>query len=112
MTQLANIFTIDELKAAYRQLVMTYHPDRGGNTETMQRINYEYARQLKRLNSKPSNLKEIKPGNLVTVNKSRCIVLEVNEKYFKARSLETNSEAYFSVNTGFAMLNFKLRATI
>ena len=34
--------TLDELKREYRRLAMKYHPDRGGDTETMKRINAEY----------------------------------------------------------------------
>ena len=37
-----NCTTLDELKAEYRRLAMKYHPDRGGDTEIMQRINAEY----------------------------------------------------------------------
>ena len=36
------IHTLDDLKAAYRKLAMQHHPDMGGDTETMQRINAEY----------------------------------------------------------------------
>ena len=35
--------TLDEVKATYRDLAMKNHPDRGGDTETMQAINREYA---------------------------------------------------------------------
>ncbi|WP_431217083.1 hypothetical protein ACQ86N_22565 [Puia sp. P3] len=34
---------MDEVKSTYRDLAMKNHPDRGGNTETMQAINREYA---------------------------------------------------------------------
>ena len=34
--------TLDELKAMYRKLAMMHHPDRGGNTATMQQINAEH----------------------------------------------------------------------
>lgn len=34
--------TLDELKKAYRAAAMQNHPDRGGDTATMQRINAEY----------------------------------------------------------------------
>ena len=34
--------TLEELKSMYRQLAMTHHPDRGGNSETMKVINAEY----------------------------------------------------------------------
>lgn len=38
------IHTLDDLKAAYRKLAMQHHPDMGGDTETMQRINAEYTK--------------------------------------------------------------------
>lgn len=34
--------TIDELKKEYRALCMKHHPDRGGDTATMQQVNREY----------------------------------------------------------------------
>lgn len=40
---------LDELKAAYRKAAMKYHPDRGGDTATMQRINNEYEAAFNRL---------------------------------------------------------------
>lgn len=51
MKYFTNIKTLDELKAAYRRLAMQYHPDRGGDTETMKAINNEHDElfeQLKR----------------------------------------------------------------
>lgn len=35
--------TLDEVKALYKKLAKQYHPDLGGDTETMQSINREYA---------------------------------------------------------------------
>ncbi|MCX2492640.1 J domain-containing protein [Pedobacter sp. PF22-3] len=35
--------TLDEVKALYKKLAKQYHPDLGGDTETMQAINKEYA---------------------------------------------------------------------
>lgn len=34
----ANITTLDELKREFRRLAMLHHPDRGGDTRTMQII--------------------------------------------------------------------------
>ncbi len=42
MKYFTNINTLDELKKAYRKLVFQHHPDRGGDTATMQAINAEY----------------------------------------------------------------------
>lgn len=42
MSYFKNVKTLDELKAAYRRLVKQYHPDCGGDTETMKAINNEY----------------------------------------------------------------------
>lgn len=45
----AGINTLDELKAAYRRLVLKYHPDRGGDLETMKAINAEHDRLFEEL---------------------------------------------------------------
>jgi len=42
MRYFANCQTIPELKKAYRAAARIHHPDRGGDTATMQRINADY----------------------------------------------------------------------
>lgn len=39
--------TKDELKAVYKKLAIKYHPDMGGDNETMAKINAEYDEALK-----------------------------------------------------------------
>jgi hypothetical protein len=39
--------TVEQIKRNYRELAMRYHPDRGGDTRTMQLINDEYLALLK-----------------------------------------------------------------
>ena len=46
---LANVKTLVELKKAYQKLCFKFHPDRGGDTATMQQINAEYDFLLKNL---------------------------------------------------------------
>lgn len=41
--------TLDELKKAYKAAAMKHHPDRGGDTATMQRINSEYEKRFEEL---------------------------------------------------------------
>ncbi len=43
---------LDELKKEYRRLTMLYHPDRGGDTATMQAINTEHDRRFEELKHK------------------------------------------------------------
>lgn len=104
--------SIEEMKASYRRLVMIYHPDRGGDIEMMKRLNYEYSKRMRLMEEKPASLEDIKVGNVVIVNDSKCIVTEVNKDCFKAKSFITHREAYFSKSTGYAMLNFKFKARI
>lgn len=42
MKYFKNVKTLDELKKEFRRLVLLHHPDRGGDTRTMQEINAEY----------------------------------------------------------------------
>jgi hypothetical protein len=39
--------TLEEVKRRYKELAMQHHPDRGGNTATMQDINNEYESIIK-----------------------------------------------------------------
>jgi curved DNA-binding protein CbpA len=41
--------TVEEVKARYRELARKHHPDLGGDTATMQKINAEYEQTLKQL---------------------------------------------------------------
>ena len=41
--------TLNELKATYRRLALEHHPDRGGDTATMQAINAEYEQAFSKL---------------------------------------------------------------
>ncbi|NJK86340.1 MAG: hypothetical protein HC906_10585 [Bacteroidales bacterium] len=78
----------------------------------MQDINNEYHEISKHIGKIPESLERVRVGNVIFVNNSKCVVTKVEKNTFKAKSLITNREAYFSKNSGFAMLNYKFRATI
>ena len=54
--------TLEELKAEYKKLVMKHHPDRGGDTATMQEINAEYDEAFPRQKrARPTRKRTTKP---------------------------------------------------
>lgn len=50
--------TMEELKKVYKELVLKYHPDRGGDNHVMAEINNEYEQAFKILQSKSTNKTE------------------------------------------------------
>jgi hypothetical protein len=112
MTFFKETLTVEDLKTAYRRLVMVYHPDVGGNVSDMQRINAEYKYLSDSFRLSPKSLQDVRIGNTVYVNHSKCIVIAVEKDVFKAKSVTTKREAFFSKSTGYAMLNYKLKADL
>ena len=49
MKYFANCATLEELRKVYRRLAVQYHPDLGGDTETMKQINAEYDKTFEAL---------------------------------------------------------------
>lgn len=49
-----DIFSVEAIKAHYKELAFKHHPDRGGETATMQAINAQYHEALKRCNGQSS----------------------------------------------------------
>lgn len=56
--------TIQEVKAKYRELAKTYHPDKNGSTESMQDLNAEYAFVIAKL-AKGENVSEQEVNNII-----------------------------------------------
>ena len=112
MKYFKDILTIEELKQQYRKLAKIFHPDMGGSLLVMQMINREYYNCLERIGKTPDSLANVEVGNTVYVNRSKCVVTAVEKDIFKARSLHSNRETFFSKATGYAMLNLKFRATV
>lgn len=112
MTYITDVLTKSDLKRRYRKLALTFHPDHGGNTSIMQKINEEYSIWQFGFSTQPTSLDEIQIGHNIFVNGSRCVVTEVEDKLFKAKSLITKREAIFDKSTGYGLFNLNIRAYI
>jgi len=52
----SGVDTVEAVKKLYRALAMEFHPDRGGDTATMQEVNAEYHEALKRCSGQQRKL--------------------------------------------------------
>ena len=53
MTYFQNIHSLADLKKEYRRLALQHHPDKGGDTAIMQRVNTEFGRLFDIWKDKP-----------------------------------------------------------
>ena len=58
MKYFTNVRTLEELRKEYKRLVKQYHPDNGGDTETIKEINAEYEKMFKILENGSDNKKD------------------------------------------------------
>lgn len=72
-----NVKSLDELKAAYRRLAMQYHPDRGGDTATMQQINDEHDRLFEILKAQHNAAADEEHQTTETAAEFREIIAEL-----------------------------------
>ena len=57
----ANCKTVNEIKQEYRRLCFIHHPDIGGDTATMQRLNDEYHEALRNVDGQTSQGSDNRP---------------------------------------------------
>lgn len=112
MTYFLDVQEKSALKNRYRQLSLAYHPDKGGEIEKMKAINQEYNMLKNTFGIFPGDLRKVRVGNFVFVNKSVCIVFKVEKKLFYAKSFATGRVAMFDKTTGYGVFNFKIRAHV
>lgn len=67
--------TLDEVKALYKKLALEHHPDRGGDTATMQAINAEYAFASARI-LKGANLSEEQTEQEIKFSEQYRLIIE------------------------------------
>lgn len=100
----------EELKKEFKKLAMIYHPDKGGSTALMQKLNQEYRLRKEQLEKKSVLPDDLKVGDAVFVNGSECRVTHVSAFAFIARAVYSGRTAVFDRQTGYAVGNKKFRA--
>jgi hypothetical protein len=70
----ANCHTLDELKKEYRRLTLLHHPDRGGDTATMQAINSEHDRIFEELKHRHNTQADEQHRTTETPEEFRAII--------------------------------------
>ena len=106
------ITTEAQLKLNFRRLAIMYHPDKGGDIETMKLINKEYDEVKKSLLQKSNPLYNLKTGDTVYVNGTECIATIVSEEKFVAQAKGRTKKALFDKRTGLGIYNKKYKAYI
>jgi curved DNA-binding protein CbpA len=86
MMYFAGIETLEELKSRYHKLVMENHPDKGGDTATMQAINAEYEKVF----PKVKNYHKNKEGETYQkeTNETAGYYMDIMEKLIKMHGIK------------------------
>ena len=82
--------TVEEIKIEYKRLARIYHPDLGGDLETMKRLNNEYEAALKSCNGQKSSGSD---GRQHTYRYDQTIENEIVEFIYAFLALETGLSA-------------------
>lgn len=111
MNILASSKTVAELKGNYRKLANQYHPDRGGDTNTMQKINTLYKKILSTMkNQHYDDFTDIAVGMTVYVNGTPSEVLATYKETFRVLAIGKTRQAQFYKSTGIGRFNTRLVA--
>ena len=81
--------TLDALKKCYKAAAMKYHPDRGGDEETMKAINAEYERRFEELkNSQNTQAAADATGETRATKESAGDFIKIHDHLLKLDGLE------------------------
>jgi len=93
-----------ELKLVYRRLAVLNHPDMGGNSKVMKKINHDYALAKQSIKSN-NTLLPLCNNDTVQVNDSPAKVIFVGKKTLILESLQTKRRAVFCRKKGVCISN-------
>ena len=111
MNILSSSKSVNELKSNYRKLANRYHPDRGGNTHIMQKINTLYKQLLAEMKTRHyDDFTHVTVGMTVYVNGTECEVLEVSTNTFRVVAVGRTRQAQFFKDNGIGRFNSRLIA--
>lgn len=98
MEYFTNCKNLQELKSEYKRLAKIHHPDAGGDTEIMKKINAEYDRMLETQNfsreGKPLNDQEIRENKVYRDVLEKTVILEAIEIELAGSWLWFTGETY------------------
>ena len=104
------VSSLNELKLLHRRLALLNHPDLGGSMDVMKQINSEYELLKRGFTAHKQKFGNIVEGDLVVVNGSVSIVIQVYVHSFRARSGYSQRVAEFSKVDGVCLTNPKFVA--
>jgi hypothetical protein len=85
-------WTVGQVKAEYRRLAMRWHPDRGGDTPTMQAINEEYTQALRNADGEVSYDADNNAHEYRYNEKRESAVMEFLDKLIRSGALQPDVE--------------------
>jgi len=122
MASLAVATTLPELKQLYRRYASKFHPDKGGCHERMSILNKQYRIMKQRIKqaandpshsqyNPPTSFGQLKVGDRLYVNNTRCEVVNTNSRYFRVVAIGRSRQAQFDIETGTGRFNPRLKAS-
>ena len=105
-----DIQAVTDLRERYLELVKKYHPDIGGNSRLMQRLNDQYREKKDLLKKKQDGFQHLLTGDTVFVNGTECFVVSFSEKTFVAQAKGRERRAIFDKYSGRCITNRKFKA--
>ena len=100
MRTIQSATNLSELKSTYHYLAKKYHPDCGGNPQTMLRLNMAYHQKKNALENEQRNFSELQLGESIYINGTEAFVILITRTKFVARAKGKSKQAWFDLNTG------------
>lgn len=82
--------TVSDIKKRYKELAFLHHPDHGGNTATMQKVNHEYEIALKNCDGQTSVDNEGKEHTYKYNSETEKLLIELIDKLLSLKMIDVD----------------------